>query len=186
MSDLDLCHVAERIRKCLRRLYTQDAILFERNRGRGVCERCLVFRFAMYLQEEFVEYFVDCDFNSSAAFIPQGDGGTRVVPDIPGKGIRNRDGTTTKRFVDIIIHRRTLQPGNDFICFEIKKTDGRDQREAEKDRNNLLELTSQYGYRFGFYLILGKTLDETRWEIYQRGQEPTDLQPVLGDLPATH
>ncbi len=156
----NLDQIEEKVRLCLRRLYSEDAALFERNGGKGVCERCLVFRLAMYLQEAFREFFVDCDYNSAV------ENGR----DLHGKPIPDRDGTTTKRFVDIIVHRRSPVGQSDFVCFEVKKWNSKRPNEMAKDQNNLRVLTSQYGYQYGFHLILGRTLQETRWTLFERGE----------------
>lgn len=151
--------IKEKIRTCVRKLYEDDAILFERNNGKGLCERCLVFRLGIYLQEIFQNYFVDCDFNSA-----QVSGRAET-----GKPINNTDGTTTKRFVDIILHKRTFDQNNDFICFEIKKWNSRNSQASEKDQNNLKVLTREYGYHYGFHMILGKNMKNTEWTIFKNG-----------------
>jgi hypothetical protein len=168
-----LDQIKRKVGKCLRKLYDLDKILFERNGGRGVCERCMVFRFAMYLQEAFPGFSVDCDFNSAA------HGGQPVS----GKPIANRDGTTTKRFVDIIVHRRATDGHSDFICFEVKKWNNNCRRDSVKDQSNLRGLTSEYRYRYGFHLILGKSRSKTRWTIFEHGEVLTELTPVFEDFP---
>jgi len=152
--------IKEVIRCCLRQLYYKDHILFQRNKGKGLCERCIVFRFGLYLQEALPAFFVDCDFNSASV-------GRREVH---GKPIENQDGrTTTNRYVDIIVHGRTGNPRDDFICFEIKKWNNYNNSAFKKDVNNLGILTDRYGYKYGFYLILGKILSKTKWIIFQNG-----------------
>jgi len=123
----------------------------------------------MYLQDAFQNYFVDCDFNSAAV----------LGQNINQKVITNPDGTSTGRFIDIIIHKRTFDRKNDFICFEIKKWNSRNSERSEKDKNNLRVLTSEYGYRYGFYLILGKTKEETKWVVFQNGNACERLTPVF-------
>lgn len=155
---------------CLVRLYEDDVDLFTRNSGRGLAERCIVFRLAHYLQREITlrnnlnEYLVDCDFNSSFAGNQQQD----------GKEIVNPDGTTTKRFVDIIVHRRAEDANSDFVCFEIKKWNNKTQEAMGKDRNNLRVLTTVYGYDYGFHIILGKHLVQTKIKVYIRNNNATD------------
>lgn len=151
--------VSNKIKDCLNDLYRNDRILFRRNNGGGLCERCLVFRFAFYLQKKFNDYYVDCDFNSSNV-----NGQERH-----GKPIRENDGRLKKRFIDIIIHKRTFDDQNGFICFEIKKWNN--TKYAGKDINNLKVLTREYGYKFGFFIILGKTKNETEMLIFQNGKE---------------
>ena len=165
----NLNEIKNRIKECLEKLYQNDSILFERNDGKGLCERCIVFRFALYLQEVFEDYFVDCDFNSA-----QVNGQSAS-----GKPIANSDGTTTGRFVDIIVHKRTFNQNNDFICFEIKKWNNHNSKVSGKDKNNLRVLTSEYGYQYGFYLILGKSKEKTKWAVYQRGDVLEEMAQVF-------
>ena len=170
--EMSLNDIKSKIKECLEKLYQKDSILFERNNGEGLCERCIVFRFALYLQKKFPDYFVDCDFNSSS----------ENGQPLNGKSIPEPDGgTSTKRFVDIIVHKRMTETNSDFICFEIKKWNSNNRQAAEKDKNNLKELTSKYGYRYGFYLIFGKTKQETQWGIFQNGQPLNDEELVFNE-----
>ncbi|MCX5698646.1 MAG: hypothetical protein NTX01_02980 [Candidatus Omnitrophica bacterium] len=169
------------IKECLGQLYTKDALLFNRNNRRGICERCLVFRFAHYLQNNLTNFFVDCDFNSSFEGLIDQNGRVYQVTERPGKQIQNEDGTVTKRFVDIIVHKRIFDGNNDFICFEIKKWNNRSQSDIDKDTNNLKRLTSDYGYRYGFYLILGDTKENSQWAIFQNGHVIQENRLVFGN-----
>ena len=170
--------IKSKIQSCLKQVYAQDAVLFSRNNGKGLCERCLVFRFGLYLQNEFNDYYVDCDFNSYSETIIDNNGRVSQQLDGNGKPIENPDGTTTHRFVDIIVHNRTFDGTNDFICFEVKKWNNQKRQEVEKDKNNLRVLTSDYGYHYGFYLVLGQTQEKTKWEIYQNGRVIEELHNV--------
>lgn len=167
---IDWVKIKKRIVKALDRLYREDECLFSRNNGKGLAERCIVFRFAHYLQNGFDDYFVDCDFNSS--FYGQ--------EQLSGKTIRNSDGSTTSRFIDIIIHKRDFNCGsgiaNDLVCFEIKKWNNKKRNSVEKDKNNLRVLTSEYGYKYGFFIILGKTIGDTTIEVYGRNGSPRSLR----------
>ena len=161
MNGNSLDDIKRLIKICLKKLYAEDAVLFSRNEGKGLCERCIVFRLGHYLQDAFQDYFVDCDFNSSSVRGQQQS----------GKSITNAGGrTSTKRFIDIIVHTRTFDNNNDFICLEIKKWNNYDRRAFDKDVNNLKVLTTQYRYKYGFYLTLGKTVVQTKWLIFQDGE----------------
>ena len=152
--DSSLDEIKDLIKNCLSEVYVADASLFERNRRNGVGERCLVFRFAHYLQNKLNEFSVDCDFNSSFEGYVNLQG-RFVAQERQGKPIRNVDGSTTNRFVDIIVHKRNFTtPSNDFICFELKKWNNPPK---EKDINNLCRLTSDYGYKYGFLIRVGKS-----------------------------
>ena len=158
------------IQNCLSQLYDNDRFLFERNNNRGISERGLVFRFAYYLQNEIEDFYVDCDFNSSFEHHIN-EHGDQLSTEMSGKEIKNQDGTITKRFIDIIVHKRDFQTNSDYICFEFKKWNNNKAFEREKDFNNLRRLTSDYGYKFGFHIVLGKTMNDTRWTIFWNGGE---------------
>ena len=66
--DENLLSIKEKVRSCLNKLYTRDAFLFERNNDEGVCERCLAFRFGMYLQCEFKDYYVDAEYDNTVLY----------------------------------------------------------------------------------------------------------------------
>ena len=156
------------IDSCLDTLYSNDARLFDRNKGRGICERALVFRFAHHLQNELeknkLDYFVDCDFNSSEYLDNIGRKKSKH-----GKPIHNQKGVEIKRFIDIIVHKRNADSEGNFVCFEIKKWNNKTTEGLKKDQNNLQVLTSRYGYQYGFHIILGKTIDRTTFETFGRG-----------------
>lgn len=157
------------VKDVISELYEKDQFLFERNGGKGVCERALVFRFAHHLQNRIPDFFVDCDFNSSFERYISPDG--RIAEkERHGKSIENSDGTTTKRFVDIIVHKRDFANQNDFICFEIKKWNNTNVEEARKDRNNLRILTSRYGYLYGCWLVLHRNMEKCKWTIFRDGE----------------
>jgi hypothetical protein len=151
------------IKKCLDELYKHEASLFTNN----LCERCLVFRFAYYLQNYFGrEYFVDCDYNSSCYYDPI----TKEWKRRNGKPIPDQKrGEIKKRFIDIIVHKRGFD-NSDLICFEIKKWNNITKDGIKKDKNNLRILTSQFGYSFGFHLFFGKTKDKTKIRIFNKGK----------------
>jgi hypothetical protein len=144
--------IKRKIIYALSKLYLDDACLFTRNEGRGLSERCIVFRFAHYLQYEIKDYFVDCDFNSSYYKNQQ----------VSGKRIKDvGDKTATKRFIDIIVHKRTGNNLENLACFEIKKWNNSNKKSINKDLNNLVILTGNYGCKYGFHIIFGKTINKT-------------------------
>lgn len=167
-NTLSLSVIKRSIEGCLRILYRTDGFLLRRNNNRGVCERCLVFRFAHYLQNQFDDHFVDCDFNSSFSGYPN-KGRDVTENKRSGKPIKNENGSVTRRFVDIVIHKRDCSSQNNLVCFEIKKWNTNNKKERNKDYNNLRRLTSDYGYSCGLHIVFGKSLAHTRWTIFQKG-----------------
>lgn len=169
---MELDVIRAKIMFCLDKLYSNDGVLLSRNNGNGLCERCLLFRFALYLQEQFNNYFVDCDFNSSNI------GGSERS----GKPITSLNGqSSTKRFIDIIVHKRTFNSEDNFICFEVKKWNNYTSDDLTKDKNNLKVLTSKYGYKYGFLLIFGKQKIQTKWSMWSNGSKFINNELVFQD-----
>ncbi len=171
----ELEFVKDVVKRCLNELYTRDSILFSLNKNdegisEGICERCIVFRFAYYLQKEidihFSGYIVDCDYDSSFTFDLKNKTSTPNV----GKKLLKKYSPQTDRskYVDIIVHKREDNPNSDFFCFEFKKWNRGTQREREEDIYKIEQLTSHYNYRYGFFLEFGARKDTTKWTIYQR------------------
>lgn len=166
--DSTIDEIKDVVRGCLSELYDRDTYVLERNKGKGICERSIVFRFAHYLQNRIQDYFVDCDFNSS--FETHFDKERGVWGrEREGKPIENEDGTMTKRFVDIIVHKRDWEGENDLICFEIKKWNNTKAEDIKKDRNNLRVLTSRYGYVCGFHITIHRVRERAKWTVFQLG-----------------
>jgi hypothetical protein len=171
-----LDEVKELVKGCLIALYDTndgDGRLFEIH-SKGIAERCLVFRFAYYLQSCISDFVVDCDYNSS--FVIYTDPVTRERSAIrtDGKLITNREGIDIKRFVDIVVHRRNDNPNDDFLCFETKKWNNYPKSDWDKDFSNLEQLTKRrrrtFQYKYGFFILFGRTLATTRWKIFKRGR----------------
>ena len=157
--------ITAKIDDCLDKLYEEEKDFSEKN----LSERCLVFRFAHYLQNEFGnDYFVDCDYNSSVYQDPEsGEWKKRN-----GKLILDqRTGALKKRFIDVIVHKRGPDASSDFICFEFKKWNNSKPDAVRKDENNLKVLTSQYGYQFGFHLTFAKERSKVGLKIFNNGDQ---------------
>lgn len=167
--DDNLQNIKGKIRHCLNELYKSDAILFERNNGEGIGERCITFRFAMYLQNQFYYHYVDVEYDNSITYFLNDDGSVKESRENKGKPIPDSNGTEKKRTPDIIIHRRDLIPANDYLCFELKKWNRLSHVNLKKDHNNLVHFTLTYKYDFGFHIIFGKEKEETKWTIFRYG-----------------
>ena len=151
------------IAACLSELHNKDGALFERN----LCERCLVFRFASYLQKYFESAYVDCDYNASAKW----DSTSNSWVSLSGKSIFDRNNIVHKRFVDIIVHKRLEGDSPDIICFEVKKWNSIKKEGFIKDKYNLIDLTTRFGYEYGFHLVFGETLGNTYLSVFANGKE---------------
>jgi hypothetical protein len=142
----------------IKQLYVIDKDLITRD----LCERCLVHRLAFYLQLLLPNFYVDCEFNKS--FI-----GERTSS-------KNLSNTINGNYVDILVHKRSNNLGENLLCFEVKKK--KNYSDRDKDRENLEILTSsdRFAYVLGFYVILGKAHEDTRLELYSNGQFVQEAQ----------
>lgn len=156
MENMELKEMQKKVSSALDKLYKVDYFLFERS----LCERCINHKFAIYLEQSFKEYcdsgyFVDCEYNKSHI-------GRKTNP----KRASNLNGN----YIDIIITKRDGNFNNDLVCFEVKKWNN--YNDGEKDRKNLIILTrgDRFDYDFGFYIIFGKTREDTQIEVYRKGK----------------
>ncbi len=142
-----------RIETALDRLYEVDSFLIDND----LCERCINHRFALHLQGQFADHFVDCEYNRS--HIGNINDQKRIL------NIENGN------YVDIIVGLRSRIPEDDFICFETKKYNNVDQFGRENDRRKLEILTGggQFDYKYGFGVIFGSTREAVVVEAYQQG-----------------
>jgi len=157
---MKLYEIKGKIQNALNTFYKNDSFLIEKK----LCERCIVHRVAVYLENErFSDYFIDCEYNKSLF-------DRKSVPKIAS----NLNGN----YIDIIITKRDDNYKHDLICFEIKRWDNYHGR--NKDRKNLEILTrgDRFGYSYGFYIVLGKAKEKTRIEIYSKGNKTEEFKLV--------
>ena len=133
-----------KVEKAIELLLKNDLFLLEI----GVHERSVAHKLAEYLQQEFPEYHVDCEYNRYGKSV---------------KEIRN-----IRVYPDIIIHKRDNQKNN-LLAIEIK-TKKVGKKKINKDRNKLRNFTSLSGkfkYRFGLFLKFDcKKLIDNKWYEY--------------------
>jgi hypothetical protein len=106
-------------------------------------ERSISHRLAIYLEREFPDFDVDCEYNRDGIEPKQ----------LPRPVLRpdSEDTDAKTVFPDIIVHRRGTN-GNNLLVVEIKKTSNGDGR--EHDRRKLRGYKSILGYRYALFLEL--------------------------------
>jgi hypothetical protein len=120
-----------------------------------------------YLQNEFSNYYVDCEFNKMWHNSNQSDGTSQTVEKI---GV-NINGIKKKIYVDIIIHKRDSNIDNQLICIEMKRNSNSDE-----DINRLKNMTNQQGfitewkeyifaYKYGFFISFWDKLKKPKVKI---------------------
>ena len=149
---MEIDNLIHLVKLAVAEFYKRDQSLIEKD----LCERCMVHRLAVYLEEIFNGYNVDCEFNKSF----YGDVvNNKVLSSINGN------------YVDIIVNKRSNNLGENLLCFEVKKE--KNKRDRDKDGENLKILTdpNRFGYVLGFNIILGITFETTKIGIYSQGRE---------------
>lgn len=159
------------------RLLESDTHLLRVN----VNERSITHRLASYLQEEFGDWDVDCEYNRNREDTKE----LRVPGDLEISvcNVQTDDTEARTVFPDIIVHRRGTD--ENLLVIEVKKTTSRVS--SDFDLWKLCEFKSQLGYRYALFLKFITGCDdevdvaEKRWI----GEEERErLQQTLrcGDL----
>lgn len=158
---MKLYEIKGKVQNALNTFYKNDSFLIEKK----LCERCLVHRVAVYLENErFPGYFIDCEYNKS-----------HLNKSSNLKRVSNPNGN----FIDIIITKRDDKYQNDLICFEIKRWDNYHERNKDRDNLRILTKGDRFGYDYGYYIILGKSKEKTKIEVYIKGNKIDEFK--LGD-----
>jgi hypothetical protein len=146
--------VAEHIRTALFRLFREDAYLLRADAN----ERSISHRLALYLEEEFPQWDVDCEYNRDR-HEPK-----RLHLDPEPEQSDDAQGTTV--YPDIIVHERG--ESRNLLAIEIKKSNG---ESAEKDFRKLWVLRHELGYQCALFLRFntaanaGEGITEMRWSV---------------------
>lgn len=157
---MELYDIKGKVQNALNTFYKNDSFLIEKK----LCERCLVHRVAVYLENEiFPGYFIDCEYNKS-----------HLNKSSELKRVSNPNGN----FIDIIITKRDGNYQYDLICIEIKRWDNYHERNKDRDNLRILTKGDRFGYDCGFYIILGKSKEKTKIEVYFKGNKIDEFKLV--------
>lgn len=148
------------VAEAFRLVYKNDKFLIEN----GLCERCIMVRFAHYLADLYPDYDVDCEYNRHKGNVK------KIIED---KNI----------FPDIIIHKRGTDSEN-FAVIELKNKANISNDGRMTDKAKLKALTKSYndgekdslynyGYKFGLAIDVCENLQETMNSIvvYRQGEK---------------
>ena len=106
-------------------------------------ERSITFRFAMYLQQHFPDWTVDCEYNRDGTE-PKRLGHLELYPD-------SEDDEAKTVFPDVIVHRRGTR--NNHLVLEFKKSTSRIDRQI--DLRKLWGYKQQLGYEHALFVEVG-------------------------------
>lgn len=123
--------VESRLQRALGRLVDHDGYLLEKD----VNERSISHRLAVYIEQEFADWNIDCEYNRDH--------------DDPKKlkreNVQNDDLTARTVFPDIIVHTRGTN--ENLLVIEMKKESHSDDAKAF-DQKKLAEFKSQLNYTY--------------------------------------
>lgn len=127
--------IKEKVHISLGVFFKNDSFLLEA----GVHERSIAHKLAEYLQDEFPDWHVDCEYNKKGRT-------DKILDGIQGC---TEQKTTGKIYPDIIVHLRNTE--RNLLVIEIKKNNESDPCDIKK-----LELLTEpdrgYEYTLGLYL----------------------------------
>jgi hypothetical protein len=129
----------EAVAMALSELLVKDHRLLDINAN----ERSITFRFAMYLQPQFPDWTVDCEFNRDG-IEPKRLGHLELYPD-------SEDEEAKTVFPDVIVHLRGTK--KNYLVLEFKKSTSRLDRQI--DLRKLRGYKEQLGYTHALFVEVG-------------------------------
>lgn len=161
--------VKQRVIAAIARFYRHDPELLDVD----VNERTITHKLAEYLQDEFPEWHVDCEYNRLGTDVKRLSLISEVVTPF--------DTEAKTVFPDIIIHRRRTDAN--LVVIEVKKSGG---GEETKDLEKLRAFIGDpvYRYYFGLFLRIGRPIGHLELELFIQGERTgnwtEDLRQALG------
>ncbi len=144
--------IGQRVHKAIERfaLYDSELLSIDCN------ERSITHRLAMYLQDEFEGWDVDCEYNRDHH---SPDHVKRLYSLIEQISTSDTDAKTV--FPDIIVHHRGTS--ENLLVIEVKKS--RNPEPDKRDKQKLQALKEELGYRYALFLRFNAGSD------FQEGQD---------------
>lgn len=136
--------VENKLTRAYQRLVRDDIYLFTAD----VNERSITHKLAEYLQVEFFEYHVDCEYNR--------DGIDPKKLDFSVSTTQSDDTEASTVYPDIIVHHRGTS--NNIVVIEAKKLN----INLDLDRNKLRLYKDRLGYQYAYAVVfpIGKASEE--------------------------
>lgn len=117
-------------------LYKRDKVMLSIDAN----ERSITHRFAIYIEKEFPEWNVDCEYNRD------GEDPKEIHLNRSNEDDPKNDGN--KVYPDIIVHKRTTN--KNLIVIEAKKNTSSD---LETDKEKIKAYLEEYNYNTGLFII---------------------------------
>lgn len=133
--------VCEKIAKAFSKLLAQDEYLLDVN----IHERSLTHKLAEYLQEEFPEWNVDCEYNRDVGNNNRQKMLSSWIKNYGNQEVSIKDTEAHTVYPDIIIHKRGTT--NNLAVIEAKKSN---YRGVNNDKTKLNAYKTDLGYDFAY------------------------------------
>lgn len=144
-----------KIQKAIGMLLKNDLFLLEIKAH----ERSVAHKLAEYLQQEFSEYHVDCEYNRDENLSKRLNGIFECK--------NNQNNSSDLVYPDIIIHRRNTN--DNLLVIEIKTSNNSEECDFKK-LELFTDLSEKFKYQFGLFLKFDrKKLVDNKW--YEDGSE---------------
>lgn len=134
--------IFKKFKKALQTFITNDRFLLDID----INERTISQRLAYYLQKEFLDWNVDCEYNRISKNNKQIDFIKQL--NIPSENVKTDDVQARTVYPDIIVHRRGQE--DNLLVIEIKKTTSNISNDL--DLWKLWEFRNQLKYKFAIFL----------------------------------
>jgi len=130
--------VKEKMECAISKLVKNDFYLLEMDAN----ERSITHKLAEYLQQEFPDYDVDCEYNRHM--------GVQKYLKVPEENVGWDDAEAKTVFPDIIIHNRGNDEDN-LLIIETKKSSSNIGEDFDKDKIAAF-MDGEYFYQFGLFI----------------------------------
>lgn len=163
--------------RALQEFIKEEKYILENN----LSERCLTRKFAKCLEELFLGFDVDCEYNRKYNLVDMANDIKRIIiseaemMEIAKDRINKND--TYSVYPDIIIHKR--ESDNNHLIIEIKKSSNKNASDKKFDKKKLERFTDKvdndlkYEYKLGIYLEIGVEAETGNKSLcyFQNGEE---------------
>ncbi len=166
--------IIEKLERCIEKLKEKDLYLIEQNGS----ERAIAHRLAVYMESEFSDYDVDCEYNIN---IEHNSGRKKIYlleEEVKKHKPKHRkiEDKEVSILPDIIVHRRSVNTHN-ILVIEIKKdtsiiTDDLDQIKLEKLTKT--EDGDKLFYKLGCAIKILTESSDVQIKFFEDGREEGD------------
>ncbi len=145
--------------EALQEFIKEEKYILENN----LSERCITHKLGNYLEEKFLGFDIDCEYNRKYNLVKMANDIKRIIIseeemiEIAKDRINEND--TYSVYPDIIIHKR--KSDNNHLIIEIKKSNNKNLSDKRFDKKKLERFTCKvdndlkHEYKLGIYLEIG-------------------------------